>query len=829
MNNPRRIQRHLVKALAAGALLAAAALPMAIATAAGAVTPPVPTLTSVTFTPHGATANTIAKGSTGTVAITGANFVDNGGTVTLTQSSGVVFGSIVETSTSTATATYSATAATAGANYSLALTDFDGTSNTLTDAFTVTAAPTISTIAPSPIYENASANTVTITGSGFETGATVKFTADAGQGAPGTGLTDSVTSVSADGTTIVVSVTPTNPANSAPASLGTFDVTVSNPDGGSVTDSAGFTVTNGIQEVSPSAVPGSVAASNYTAVLSGSGFQANSATTAITVSAGCTEITAVTEGAVTNTTAAFSFTETGTATELCTVTINNPATGGNGLSYTSAAGALAVGEASTVAPVVTGATAPTTPIAVGPATTTTPVTLTGAGFSQYSQLASSAAHIEFNATTSSTGTTITAPVEVLTGATAGATPVAVYNTSSTYESAPLAAGFSVAGPAVVSSSPAAIAVGAPFGTIITLTGTGFNSTTQGTVTGTGAGSTAAGSVAYSSATTMIVTLTSGPVASDVAGGLNVNLTQLSATGTVVSTFNIPVDAAPSVTNVTYPTGAPTDVGVGATAQTVYINGSGFETGATVTKFVNASSAADANVTATVTKVTAGQLTVTIAIKGPDTNTSVGYTVSNTDGGAAAVTANSAGAILVDAGPTITSITPATGTAGSTTSFVVVGTGFEAGAVVTLSPANGTCGTATVSALTTLAVTCTLGEPSSVATDLVVTNPDGGSATGTTPVLAAAAPPKVTAFHVTGAHGTAIIGKTSTLTISGTGFYGQPKITSTEAGTKVGVVKDSGKLLTIHVTTKAGSKAGEHTFTIRLANGKSAKANYAVKK
>jgi len=827
MNNPRRIQRHLVKALAAGALLAAAALPLAIASVAGAVTPPTPTLTSITFTPHGATGNTIAEGSTGTAAITGANFADNGGTVTLTQTSGVVFSSVVETSSSTATANYDATAATPAANYSLTLADFDGTSNTLVDAFNVTASPTISTIAPTPIYEGTGANTVTIVGSGFETGATVTFKADAGQGAPGTGLTDSVTSVSADGTTIVLSVTPTNPANSAAASLGTFDVTVANPDGGSVTDTAGFTVTNGIQEVSPSAVPGSVAASNYTAVLSGSGFEANSAAGAIAVTgAGCTEITAVTEGAVTGNTAAFSFTETGTTPVECTVAITNPTVGGNGLTYTSAAGALAIGEASDVAPLVTGATAPTTPIAVGPSTTTTPVTLTGAGFSQYSQLTSSASDIEFNATTASTGTTITAPVEVLTGAAAGATPVAVYNTSTAHESTPLADGFSVAGPAVTSSSPAAIAVGAPYGTVITLTGTGFNSTTTGTVTGTGAGTLVAGIVAYTSATTMTVTLTHGPAATDVAAGINVNLSQSSATGTVVSTFNIPVDAAPTVTNVTYPTGAPAEVGVGATAQTVYINGSGFETGATVTKFVNASGTADPNVTATVTKVTAGQLTVTLAVKGPDTNSSVGYTVSNTDGGAIAVTANSAGAIVLGAGPTITSITPATGTAGATTSFAVVGTNFEVGAVVTLAPANGTCGTATVSSLTTLAVTCTLGEPSSVATDLVVTNPDGGSATGTTPVLAAATVKAAPKFHVSGAHGAAVAGKTVTITITGTGFYGQPKITST--GSKFAVAKDNGRVLTVHVTTKAGTKPGERTLTVRLGNGKTGKAGYDTK-
>jgi hypothetical protein len=278
--------------------------------------------------------------------------------------------------------------------------------------------------------------------------------------------------------------------------------------------------------------------------------------------------------------------------------------------------------------------------------------------------------------------------------------------------------------------------------------------------------------------------------------------------------------------VTFPTGyTPTEVGVGATATTVYINGSGFETGATVGAFTNASGVADPDVTATVTKVSAGQIVATVAIAAGDLNNAVGYTVTNPDGGTATTSATTF-PILIGPGPTITSITPATGTAGTTTSFAVVGTGFEAGAVVTLSPANGTCGTATVSAATTLAVTCTLGEPSSVATDLVVTNPDGGSATSTTAVLAAAVAKAAPKFHVSGAHGAAVAGKTVTITITGTGFYGQPKITST--GSKFAVAKDNGRVLTVHVTTKAGTKAGERTLTVREPNGKTGKAGYNTK-
>jgi hypothetical protein len=259
---------------------------------------------------------------------------------------------------------------------------------------------------------------------------------------------------------------------------------------------------------------------------------------------------------------------------------------------------------------------------------------------------------------------------------------------------------------------------------------------------------------------------------------------------------------------------------------VYINGSGFETGATVTAFVNGAGTADPDVTATVTAVTPSKITATIAVATGDANASVGYTVTNPDGGTVKVAAFGY-PIFIGAGPSITSVTPATGSAGTTTSFAVAGTGFQTGAVVSLSPANGSCTAATITATTTLAATCTLGQPSSAPTYLVVTNPDGGSATSTTAVMAAASAKKPVAFHVSGVHGAAVAGKTVTVTISGTGFYGQPKITSTAAGSKFGVLKDNGRVLTVRVTTKKGLH-GEHVLTVRLANGKSGKAGYNIK-
>ncbi len=78
MNNPRRIQRHLVRAAAAGALLAAAALPLAIATSAGAVTASDGDVDLVYASRRNRQTPSL-QGATGTVAITGTNFVDDGG------------------------------------------------------------------------------------------------------------------------------------------------------------------------------------------------------------------------------------------------------------------------------------------------------------------------------------------------------------------------------------------------------------------------------------------------------------------------------------------------------------------------------------------------------------------------------------------------------------------------------------------------------------------------------------------------------------------------------------------------------------------------------
>jgi hypothetical protein len=842
MNNPRRIQRHLVKALAAGAVLVAAALPLAIAGSAGAA--PADAITSIVFAQSGT--NEFGTGATGTAVLNG-TFAGDGGNATLTTNApGVTFTNVVDNSTTQLTdISYASTTATVPGTYNLTFTDDNGTviDNT---AFTVAVAPVATSISPNTVADTAVTSTLTgavITGANF-----VTIPATTGVGAtpavyPTVVLTNTTNNTTVDATvtasttsTLTVDITPTNSTNGAPATPGSYTITVTNPDGGTTTSAALFTVTGDeVSAVSPSAIALDTGTTiTQTLTVLGGGFQSGATVSLQAPGAAsttaCTDAAASATNVVSSTELTFTVTSTVAAGAQCDVTVTN--TGNNGASY-QAVDALGFGEASAIAPVIT-ASSLTTGTAIEAGSAPQNITFTGAGFSNftlpgittYGSPASTDASAALEAGQcigGSVGTSITCELDVSSGAHAGAHTASLTNDGA---AGTLANAFTVAGAAITSAAPSAIAIGAPVGTTVVLTGTGFSNTSTGTVSGGGTG--LGGFLTYVSPTTENFVVTTSPTT---AGSATISLSTTDSDGAVeVSTpFTLPVDGAPSVTSITYATGT-TGVGLGATAQTITINGTGFSTGATVGTFVNAAGTADPDVTAKVTSVnTAGtQITATVAVVTGDTNAVDGYSVTNTDGGTAKAAAVAPAGLVLDAAPTITAVSPVTATPAATNAFTITGTGFQTGATVVLS-SDGTCGAATVASATSITASCTVGEPGTAAVTLSVVNPDGGTATSGT-ILAAKAAGTTSTFHVTNpAHGTAIAGKTSTLTISGTGFYGQPKITSNAAGTKVGVSKDSGKVLTIRVTTKATTGAGEHTFTIRLANGKTGKANYAVKK
>jgi hypothetical protein len=841
----------LVKAVAAGAVLVAAALPLAIATAAGAST-----WTTVTFTPHnGATTNEFGTGASGTFVIAGSGFAADGSTTTVTSTApGLTFSNVAEPNGgASVTGSFASTSATVPGNYTLTVTDDSGsfTSSTTATGVVVDANSAITTVTPATPVTQANppvTTLVTIVGSGFVTGATVSFqnTTDGTKlastesatgaftgGIVTTGVQGTATFVSA--TELTVDVQPTNSITGATEAAGTYNVTVVNPDGGTTVDAAALTILPyGVTSVTPSALVPTVTSTNTSVTIAGAGFEPG----ASIVLAGATCVTETGGGVVSSSvTSATSITaviaEIGTTAGECSVTVKNPlpGAGGNGASYLLA-GALGIGEASTVAPTIT-ATNATATSALVPGAAATTVSLTGTGFSQYSQAlafvgtGTAAGGVTVSNPSGNTGTAITFNVSAATGATAGPFNIIVFNNGVTAPVNATSAGgsnafpaaVSVAGPVITSQTPTGLAVGAPAGTVVTLTGTGFTNTTTGAVTD-GAGGALAGIISYVSATTMNLVITTSPIAADQTNPPSITLHDV-ANGVFSPAFTMKIDAAPVVTGLTYAVG--TDVGVGATAQAVTINGSGFATGVTVGSFINGNSAADPDVTATVTSInlTGTQIKATIAIKAGDTNLADGYTVTNTDGGVFKVPV-SLTALVIGAGPTITSVSPASGAPSATTAFTITGTGFQTGANVTAS-SDGTCGSATVASATSITVSCTLGAASATPVTLAVTNVDGGSATSATVLVASA--PVATGPHASGVHGSAVVGKTVTLTISGSGFSGQPRISSTGAGVKATVSHDTGHLLTIRVTVSAKGAKGEHTFTITEANGKSCRVNY----
>ena len=900
MNTLRRIPRHMVKALAAGAVMVAAALPLAAATTAGAAAPPIVlTAATVTFTPHtGSTVNSFGQGATGAVDITGATgLAADGGNVTLTSTApGLTFSQVAEPTGGTAgteiTALFASTSATVAGSYPLTVTDDNGTV-TKAGAITVTPAPTVTAVNPAGLSDGNGQTSVAVTGTGFVGTPTVTFTSTVN----GTTLT-SGTATSVTATSLSVLVTPTNSISGAAATAGTYVVTVANADGGNGTSAAIFTINSfGITSVSPSAVPLAITTPSTTPVtVAGAGFETGAqlsdvnttvasggtdtastslaysaaptaigdfvtdtttpsgvpsgtyvvseTSTALTLSGNATVVTTDSLNfspvlfttltvAPTSITATAEVSPTGPATQEVAVKVSDPTSPGDGATKTLP-NAFAIGVHSLVAATVSASSATT---AITPGATASTVTLTGTGFSQYSTVnvyqgtsTNIASDVTISSCAGNTGTSLVCTLTVASGAVAGPDSVVVLNGSAA--SAALAAGVTVSGPVIISQSPADIAVGAPVGTVVTLTGTGFTNTAVGSITSHGG--TLNGVFQYVSATSATFVVTASPDAADVSATTppTLSITETIAAGVVVSSapFAIAVKYAPVVNAaITYVTGT-TDVGAGATAQTIIINGSGFATGVTVGSFVNSNGVADTGVVATVKSInaTGTQITATVAVPAGDVNLSDGYTVTNTDAGTSKVLAFGTGALVIGAGPTVTAVAPTTATNASTATYVLTGTGFTSGSTVTSSSTDATCGATTHTSVTSLSVTCTF---TSVAAgvSLIVTNADGGSATFklTTPVVVVT--PVTVGMHTTGVHGSAVVGKTVTVTISGAGFYGQPKITSNEAGTKAVVSHDSGKLLTVRVTVKAGSRTGEHTFTIRLANGKTAKANYSVKK
>jgi hypothetical protein len=338
----------------------------------GSGSAPAPTVSSIS-----PTSGTISGGTA--VTITGTGF-QSGATVKIGGTSATAVNVASSTSITATTAAHSA------GSSSVVVTNTDGQSGTLTGGYTYTSpAPTVASISP-PSGSTNGGTAVTITGTGFQSGATVSI---GGSAATGVNVASST------------SITATTASHSA----GSSDVVVTNTDGQSGTLSNGYAylVVNSAPTVG-SISPTSGSTNGGTAVtITGTGFLFGA-----TATFGGTAATGVTVASSTSITAITPAHTTGTVSVVVTNTDSKSGTLSNGFNY------VVVNPAPTVT-------------SINPASGTsnggTAVTITGTGFLSGATVTlggTAATNVTVKNSTSITATSVVHP--------SGTVDVAVSNT-----------------------------------------------------------------------------------------------------------------------------------------------------------------------------------------------------------------------------------------------------------------------------------------------------------------------------------------------------------------------------------------------------------------
>ncbi|MEX2555257.1 MAG: hypothetical protein WEB06_06465 [Actinomycetota bacterium] len=522
------------------------------------------------------------------ITVTGTGFVD-GAAVTF-SGTGITVNSTTFVGATTLTANITISGAAATGLRDVTVTNPDGGKKTCVACFTVNAAPTVTDVTPDNLGQGAADQDLTVTGTGFQDGATVSFS--------GTGIdVDEVTFVNATTLTVNVNVSGT-------ATPGARDVTITNPDAGTpaVCEDC-FTVNAAPTATSVSPNDLGQGATDVDLTVTGTGFQDGA-----TVAFSGTGITVNDVTFVGPTTLTVNVTVSSTATTGArTVTVTNPDEG----------------TPATCVACFTVNTGPTvTDVSPSAATNTEPVelTLTGTGFASGATI-----HLERTGQSDIVGTSVvvTDPTEAsaefeITAAAPGDWDVVFINAD--VGTATCVACFTIAGsaPSVSDVSPASRGQGA-VDEDVTITGLNFAMGAVVSFSGTGI---TINDTTFVDSTELTVNITISGTAPT--GARNVTVTNTDAqSGTCTGCFT--VTAKPNVTDV-----VPDSLALGATEADVSVIGTGFQstttvgfsgTGITVngTTFVNA------------TKIV---VNVTLAPDAPVGARNV--TVTNLDGGTPAV-------------------------------------------------------------------------------------------------------------------------------------------------------------------------------------------------
>jgi hypothetical protein len=177
-------------------------------------------------------------------------------------------------------------------------------------------------------------------------------------------------------------------------------------------------------------------------------------------------------------------------------------------------------------------------------------------------------------------------------------------------------------------------------------------------------------------------------------------------------------------------------------------------------------------------------------------------------------------------PTLATVVPSSGAAGSTVAVVLTGTNFVAGSTTLAVSGTGvTPSGVVVTSPTSLTATFTLAASSAAgARTVTVTNGAGSSGEQSFTVTAAARPTLTSVGPTSGGVGTSL-----TLTIAGTGFLsGGTTVAVSGGGVTVGTVNvESATSLTANVVIDAAATPGARTVTVTTAGGASAPQPFNV--
>ncbi len=429
--------------------------------------------------------------------------------------------------------------------------------------------------------------------------------------------------------------------------------------------------------------------------------------------------------------------------------------------------------------------------AFGPTYGGTGVVITGTGFVagttvQFGTLAATSVNVVSATTITAVSPAVAAPtvVDVTVSVAGGGTSATSTSDRFTYL------------PTVTNVSP----VSGPVvgGTTVTINGTGFV-----------AGSSVAFGIHPAAAVTVLssTTITAVSPAATAPGTVDVMVTAPGA-GTSTSSVGDRFTYVPSVSAVN-PSSGPV---AGGTAVT--ISGSGFVAGSSVAFGTHPAASVTVVSSTTITAVSPaatapGTVDVMVTAPGAGTSTSsVGDRFTYVSP-----------ALLAQAPLTLTSTTGTVGTSLTLTSSGGSGTG----AVTFSVTSTGTAGCVVAGNLLRAVNPGTCSVTVTKAAD--ATYLAASSAATTVSFSARVVAVRVSASRV---QGIVLVGRTTVVTIIGTGFYGKPTVTSNDPRTRAVVIHDRGKQLDVRVTTPRGSSTGWHRFTITLANAQRCTVRYVVK-